>query len=294
MLEAMVKTKSILRLDPDFPKSLADIPRWPTELQVHGSLCSEGPAVAIVGARAASGTAMRAAYDLAAGLARRGYRIISGGALGIDAAAHRGALSVTGGYTLAVMACGLDSYYPKRNQRLFETIIATGGAVVSPFALGQKPLRGNFVRRNQVIAALADIVVLVEANTGSGSLHTARYALGCRRHLAVYSGSPGCESLLARGVPPVQSAEDVAQLLAGKPRTHSVERPAPGSPEAHILSQLSLTQPRAATGLAEATGISIRQVQRTMIQLELQSLALTVPGQRYLLSPLASKAPGDG
>jgi len=129
--------------------------------------------VAIVGARAASGHAAAAARALAADLAGCGYAVVSGGAIGIDAAAHRGALDA-GGETVAVMATGLDIAYPARNRPLFGEIVATGrGALLSPFPLGVPPRRYRFVRRNRIIAGLADAVVVVEAGLASGSLYTA-------------------------------------------------------------------------------------------------------------------------
>lgn len=282
----MLETQRILRLEAAFPTRLADLPKWPEELQVHGSLRSDGVGVAIVGARAASGRGMRAAHDLAADLARRGCRVISGGALGIDSAAHRGALSV-GGYTMAIMACGLDQYYPRRNQRIFEALLASGGAMVSPFAMEAKPVRWHFVRRNQVIAALADVVVVVEASTGSGSLHTARFALELGRRLAVLSGSPGCEALLARGVPQVRDAAEVMELLQGIERYAAVTLPDADSPEGRVLAELSHSQSHSAVALSKELGLSLRQVQRVLHGLELRSLVLLQPGQRYVRSPLA-------
>ena len=287
MLVSMPTIQRILRLDPSFPTKLLDLPRWPAELQVHGRLAQEGLAVAIVGARGASASGMQAAYGLAAELARKGHRVISGGALGIDAAAHRGALSA-GGYTLAVMACGLDAYYPRRNAKLFDKILGSGGAMVSPFALGQLPMRSHFVRRNEVIAALSDVVVVVEAAMDSGSLHTARFALSHRRPLAAYAKSPGCESLLAGGVPNVQCADDVLDLLAGKARILGPTLvPAKDSPEALVLSKLTRKKARSASIVATEAGLPLRQTQRILHRLQLESLAVLRPGQLYVRSQLA-------
>lgn len=283
----MREVQNILRIDPSFPLKLLDLPTWPAELQVQGKLQEEGPAIAIVGARAASQEGMEAAHSLAAELCAAGCRILSGGALGIDSAAHRGALSA-GGYTLAVMACGLDDYYPRRNAPLFEAILAAGGAIVSPFALGVLPMRYNFVRRNSIIAALADLVVVVEASLASGSLHTARFALRYERPLAAYGKSPGCESLLSQGVAQVANARDVLDLLEGRARFKEAgPTPQPGSPEGRVLSELSLVQAQSASELALALALPLRQTQRVLHRLEMESLAVLGPGQRYLRSPLA-------
>lgn len=286
MLVAMFETRRIVRGQEGFPAKLADLPAWPGELQLHGTLRCDGIGVAIVGARAATAEGMRSAHDLAAELARSGHRIISGGALGIDAAAHRGAISV-GGYTVAVMACGLDQYYPKRNARLFTTLLHAGGAMLSPFAWGDEPLRSHFVRRNQVIAALADVVVVVEASTASGSLHTARFAAKLTRPLAAFPGSPGCEALLANGIPRVTCAADVVDLVAGVRRTTEVALPAADSPEALVLARLSASRAQAVAQVAEAVGLPLRQTQRILLRLELQSLVVLRPGRRYLRSALS-------
>lgn len=285
----MREIQSLLRLQTGFPSKLRDLPAWPAELQFQGTLQQEGLGVAIVGARAATAAGMQAAHALAAELARSGHRIISGGALGIDAAAHRGAISA-GGYTLAVMACGLDHYYPRRNLKLFDAILQSGGAMVSPFALEQLPVRWHFVKRNAVIAALADVVVVVEASLASGSLHTARFALRHNRPLACFGKSPGCESLLSRGVPLVQSAADVLDLVAGKPRyKRSGFVPEQGTPEAIILATLSGSTAQSASWLAQAAAMPLRETLRILHRLELASLVVLEPGQLYLRSPLATE-----
>lgn len=289
MLVPMPAIQRILRLDPAFPTKLLDLPTWPAELQVQGVMADEGLAIAIVGARGASALGMHAAYSLAAELAGDGHRVISGGALGIDAAAHRGALSA-GGYTLAVMACGLDDYYPRRNAKLFQKILVGGGAMVSPFALGQRPIRSHFVRRNAVIAALADVVVVVEAAMHSGSLHTARFALRYGRPLAAYAKSPGCESLLAGGVPKVECARDVFDLLAGKSRVVTPTLvPAKDSPEALVLSKLNRKQAQSVSIVASKAQLPLRQTQRILHKLQLESLAVLRPGQLYVRSHLAQE-----
>ncbi len=286
MLFAMREVQSLLRLDREFPDKLRDLPRWPAELQLQGALLGGGLGVAIVGARAATAAGMETAHDLAAGLASLGHRIISGGALGVDAAAHQGALSA-GGYTMAVMACGLDHYYPRRNQKLFDSILKSGGAMVSPFALGQRPLRRHFVQRNAVIAALADIVVVVEASLDSGSLHTARFAIRHGRPLASFGHSPGCLALLARGVPEVRCAADVVALAAGKPRYKRCNFVLePGTPEALIMATLSDSKAQSASCLALASALPLRQTQRILQRLELECLVLVEPGQHYLRSQL--------
>ncbi|MCP4448922.1 MAG: DNA-processing protein DprA [Myxococcales bacterium] len=285
----MHQTTTLLRTHPSYPSRLRDIPGWPKTLNCHGRLSWSGPAVAVVGARAASKLGMSRARELASQLAAAGHHVISGGALGVDSAAHEGALAA-GGYTLAVMACGLDNYYPRRNQALFEAILARGGAIVSPYEAEAMPLRGRFVSRNQIIAALADIVVVVEACTNSGSLHTARFALGLGRKLAVVAGSPGCEALIAQGVPAIESSSGVTDVLAGNDLCLKVQLPSAASLEGRVLHTLSAYEARSASELHLLVELPLRKVQRIVVRLHLESLAIALPGQRYLLSPLAIRA----
>src|SRR5256712_6378195 len=142
--------------------------RWPPP---------DGPRVAIVGSRRPSPYGEAVAEQLAADLARAGVIVVSGLALGCDAAAHRGAL-VGGGVTIAVMGTGVDIVYPAAHFQLAEEILAAGGALVSQFAYGTAPRRHNFPARNQTMAALSDAVVVVEAGAGSGGPLTARGPAG--------------------------------------------------------------------------------------------------------------------
>ncbi|MFI5283223.1 MAG: DNA-processing protein DprA, partial [Candidatus Dormibacterales bacterium] len=137
--------------------------RWPPP---------DGPRVAIVGARRPSPYGEAVAEQLGADLARAGVTVVSGLALGVDAAAHRGALTA-GGVTVAVMGTGVDVVYPAAHGRLADQIVAAGGALVSQFADGTAPRRHNFPARNHTMAALSDGVVVVEAALGSGALITA-------------------------------------------------------------------------------------------------------------------------
>ncbi len=285
----MPQTLVLNRQHPSFPSALRDIPRWPVQLYCHGRFPNEGPAVALVGARAASRQGMQRAHDLAAELAGSGHRIVSGGALGVDTAAHRGALAA-GGYTVAVMACGLDRYYPARNQPLFDAMLAAGGAIVSPYEEGAQPIAGRFVRRNQIIAALADLVIVVEASTNSGSLHTARFASALGRRLAVVCGSPGCEALRSAGVVAIEDARDVERMLAGEMPAPMVALPKRGSPADRVLCALSAKEPRSAGAMHKELDMPVRAVQRILLSLHLDLLTVALPGGRYLRTQLAETA----
>src|ERR1700730_15136814 len=178
----------------------------------------EGPRVAIVGSRRPSPYGEAVAEQLAADLARAGVIVVSGLALGCDAAAHRGAL-VGGGMTVAVMGTGVDIVYPAAHARLAEEILGAGGALVSQFPNGTEPRRHHFPARNLTIAALSDAVVFVEAVQGSGALITAEAALDLHKEVMAVPGSifsplsVGTHALIRDGAGLVQNARDVLAAL---------------------------------------------------------------------------------
>lgn len=238
---------------------------WRRGLHVRGALGS-GPAVAIVGARAATQVGMERAHLLAKHLAARGVVVVSGGALGIDGAAHRGALA-GGGPTLVVLGSGVDVLYPRRHAPLFEQIIAAGGALVSMFPLGQGPRPGTFPARNPLVAALADAVIVVEADVKSGSLSTAVAARRLGRPVAAWPGSRGCASLLATGAAIVESAADADALLAGTPRLAAPVQLELDPIAARVAAALRAGA-RGVDGVVVATGLSVREVLRALPAIE--------------------------
>jgi DNA processing protein len=196
------------------PPEAAQLPlrtrgRWPPP---------DGPRVAIVGSRRPSPYGEAVAEQLALELARAGVVIVSGLALGIDAAAHRGALNA-GGVTVAVMGTGVDIVYPAAHSKLAEDILAAGGALVSQFPDGTAPRRHNFPARNYTMAALSEVVVVVEAAEGSGALITAEAALDMHKEVMAVPGSVfsplsvGTHALLRDGAGLVQNSRDVLAVL---------------------------------------------------------------------------------
>jgi DNA processing protein len=283
-------TAVIQRTAPEYPARLGATPQPPPELFALGSvpLPAADLVVAIVGARAASGRRMSLARELAADLAAGGALVVSGGALGIDSAAHAGALDA-GRPTVAVLAGGLDALYPPRNRPLFDQIVAGGGTLLASSPPGTAPLRRLFVARNAVIAGLCDATVVVEAQAASGSLHTARAALRYGRLVAAVPGSPGCEALLAGGAAAVESADDLLSARAGRPRAVTARLPEPGSREALVLDALDDRAPSTGSAVAARSGLGLREATRALVGLELEGLALALPGQAYLRSPLAER-----
>lgn len=173
--------------------------------------------VALVGSRACSSYGEHAASELAAALAEQKWTTVSGGAYGVDAAAHRGALAAAGS-TIAVLACGADVSYPTSNSRLFERIVEDG-LIVSEVPPGASPTKSRFLLRNRLIAAIAGGVVVVEAAQRSGALVAAEWATRCGRALMAVPGpvtsrqSAGCHGLIRSGGTLVTDVSEVLQAV---------------------------------------------------------------------------------
>ena len=240
---------------------------WKHPIDVRGVLPATGPAVAIVGARAASRAGMARAHQLARHLAGRGVHVISGGAIGIDAAAHRGALG-GGGTTTVVLGSGVDVVYPRRHAALFAEVVASGGALVSMLPRGTQPRPGTFPARNRLIAALADAVIVVEADLKSGSLSTAGAARRIGRLVAAWPGSRGCASLLATHAAIVECEADADALLAGAPRFPMPPAPMTLDPIAARVAAALRAGARGVDGVVVATGLSVREVLRALSTIE--------------------------
>ena len=213
----------------DFPELLARIADPPAELYVAGDVeALHLPAIAIVGSRNPTEGGRRNAYAFARHLSRAGFCIVSGLALGIDTAAHRGALD-GGGKTIAVLGHGIDRIYPPQNEALAKEIVANG-AVCTEFPPGYPPRRENFPRRNRLISGLALGTLVVEAAKRSGSLISARLAGEQGREIFAIPGSihnpmaRGCHQLIRQGAKLVESADDILSELAPLVR-HLLELP---------------------------------------------------------------------
>jgi DNA processing protein len=237
---------------------------WERLVYLRGAPLSDRPAVAIVGARAASATAMARAQRLASHLAGLGAQVVSGGALGVDGAAHRGALA-GGGTTTVVLGGGVDVAYPPRHAGLFAEVVDRGGTLVALVPDGTQPLPSLFPQRNQLIAALADLVIVVEADDRSGSLSTAAAARRFGRTLAAWPGSRGCERLLADGAGVIENESDAELALAGHPRHRA---PAAIDP---IALQVQGAIGEGCVGVDEIvrrTGLTVRAVLRALPMIE--------------------------
>ncbi len=204
----------------DYPLSLRNIPDPPAVLYVRGSLeKTDTIALAIVGSRRCTHYGMEQAGRFGGLLGRAGFSVVSGGARGIDAAAHRGALEA-GGRTVVVMGCGLTHLYPPENKPLFESIVREGrGAIVSELPMEVQVQARNFPRRNRIISGLSQAVLIIEAACRSGSLITARLAEEQGRPVFALPGrvdspfSQGTNQLIRDGATLVQNLDDILEQL---------------------------------------------------------------------------------
>ena len=254
------EVRQVLAPEPDFPDVLRLIKPPVATLWVRGRLPEAArPSLAVVGARAASRAGCARAHEMAAMASRRGYTIVSGGALGVDAAAHRGALAA-GGPTFAVLGCGVDVVYPDRHAALFGEIAASGG-LLSEFPLGTPPRGRQFPSRNRIVAALAEAVLVVEAQQASGALVTARLARAMRRPLLAVPGSPGTDRLVAAGARAVRDGDELIGALRGEAPVvvaapagvrRVIDALAGGATAAELAHRLGVSIPAALALLSEA------------------------------------------
>lgn len=271
--------------DADYPRSLLEIPDPPSVLYVRGNpglLRNRG--LAIVGSRNATPQGLQTAETFAKALATRGLAIVSGLALGIDAAAHRGALAAEGA-TIAVIGTGADRVYPARNKEL-AMAIAEHGTIVSEFPLGTAAIAANFPRRNRIISGLVQGVLVVEAALESGSLITARLAAEQGREVFAIPGSihspvaRGCHRLIKQGAKLVETAQDVLDELGNHPESPGVPEFVDAAASSDILTALGY-DPCALDDLVARTGISADLLLGELLALELDGLIATLPGNRY-------------
>lgn len=274
-----------------WPAGLDDLPDVPSRLRVAGCLPALAGAVAIVGTRYADADALAFARGLAHDLAAAGATVVSGGARGVDRAAHDGALDA-GRPTVAVLATGFDRAYPPGHASLFATI-ATTGALITEAPDGIPPLPPLFLQRNRLIAALAEAVVVVQAPARSGALSSAAWARRLGRRLFAVPGAPwdpraeGCLWLLRRGAQVCTSASDV---LSVRPAP-AAETPTSGAPKRNNSPDIAMldedgqivlaalgSRGRHPDELASSLGIPAARVQGILLGLELSGFVQEAGG----------------
>lgn len=281
----------------EYPRPLAELADPPPVLFVHGDpACLQAPQLAVVGARHASAGGLDNAHAFARHLGEAGLTITSGLALGIDAAAHRGALA-GGAATIAVTATGPDRVYPAAHGELARAI-AEAGALVTELPAGTAVQREQFPRRNRIISGLALGVLVVEAGVRSGSLGTARHALEQGREVLAIPGSihnpvaRGCHALIRQGAKLVESAADVLEELPpvwvepGERAGESAPRPAEAAldPAYEALLQALGHDPVAFDTLLQRTALTPDALSSMLLRLELKGLVTACHGGRYARS----------
>jgi DNA processing protein len=249
-----------------------------------------GHTVTIVGSRRASTYGIRVAEELGRLLAAAGLVVVSGMARGIDAAAHRGALA-GGGTTLAVLGGGADVVYPTSERRLYRDIL-TSGAAISEAPPGQRPEAGSFPKRNRIMAALGAITVVVEAAQPSGSLITARQALGLQREVGAIPGpvtsrvSEGTNDLIVDGAALIRGAQDVLDRLLGV-GMEAVRRWGPSlEPELARVAEAVELGSSTCDAVAVALGATPQEAAIALARLELLGYVRTDAAGRYTRSAL--------
>ena len=286
--------------DSDYPRALLDLGHAPPVMFHLGRRdLLNRPALAIVGSRNATPQGRATARDFARALAEAGLTIVSGLALGIDAAAHEGALG-TASSTVAFTGTGPDRVYPARNRDLARRIADTG-SIVTEFVPGTPPRKENFPRRNRLISGLARGVLVVEATLSSGSLITARWAGEQGRDVFAIPGSihspfaRGCHKLIRDGAKLVETAEDVLVELGLSQNTPSPPR-APLVPstnnEAWLLASLGY-DPVTIDALVERAGRPADVIAAALVRLELDGLVAALPGGFWQRDRAKSSAPSD-
>ncbi len=303
--------------DDDYPANLAKVPDPPAVLFSTGALMARDlVSIAVVGSRLASPAGIIFTQALASDLALSGVTVVSGLAVGIDSAAHRGALKA-GGRTLAVLGCGLDVNYPATNADL-RRAIALDGTVLTEFPPGTPPSSGNFPSRNRIISGLALGVVVVEAAERSGSLITARFALEQGREVFAVPGtarslrSKGTHRLLKQGAKLVEGVEDILEEIRPliRPSQSSLtcssrSEPCPqetdssppfskgtqgvfeksAGPEGTILLRVLDKEPKHIDEIAREAKMTIQHAASILLDMELRGLVSQLPGKYFISGP---------
>lgn len=274
--------------DAAYPQLLLQMPDPPLLLYVKGRVeLLSRPSLAIVGSRHATAQGLANAESFARAIADAGLTIVSGLALGVDAAAHRGGLAGAAS-TLAFLGTGIDLVYPARNRKLAHAL-AERGALVSEFPLGTKPLAGHFPRRNRLISGLSLGCLVIEAAAESGSLITARLAAEQGKDVFAIPGSihsplaKGCHALIKQGAKLVESAADVLEELRLPPLSVTAGGDASASSDARIDAVLNALghDPCGMDALVTRSGLSAADLASLLTQLELEGRVEALAGGLY-------------
>ncbi len=282
----------VLRNDDDFPELLREIPWPPFAIYVRGKLPAfKRPAVAVVGTRKATPVGLQTAQRFAADLARKGVPIVSGLALGMDAAAHEGALEAHG-TAVAVLASSVDNITPRTNAQLGERILKNGGAIISEYPLGTESIPRLFLERNRIVSGLSKAVLVIEAPKRSGTLATARFAIEQNRELLVVPGGisnpnyEGSNDLIKQGAQLVTSSEDVLHVLGiEEDKNAATEQQLPFLDETQqkIVAYLTeIGEPMHTDALCEKVALSAAVLSEALAMLTIANIVKESGGRYYI------------
>lgn len=286
--------RMILYDDNSYPRRMKELAGMPYALYCKGKMPDEKKmSVAMVGARRCSPYGEKMTLEFAERLAEEDIQIISGMARGIDGAAHRGALNV-GGFTFAVLGCGVDICYPKEHKGLYKDLEAKGG-ILSEYMPGTPPLPGFFPARNRIISAMADVVLVMEAREKSGSLITADMALEQGRDVYALPGSVeselsrGCNSLIRQGAGILLGTEDLLKELGIQAKNKKQTGSRKGNKnkimletvEKLVYSKLDL-YPRGREELLRETDLTSRELTEVLVSLQLKGYVIERSKNYYI------------
>jgi len=291
--------KIITMVDDEYPNQLKNVKGRPLALYVRGSLSAlSGKFVAIVGTRRATAYGKEQAERFAFDLAKNGFGIASGLAVGIDAAAHRGALDANG-ITVGVLGGALDRFYPEKNKELARRIIDNDGAVISQFPFGRHPDTTTFPMRNAVVAGMSEGILAVECPERSGTMITVGNGLDMGKTVMALPGrvdsyfSAGCLSLIRDGAILVRSSKDVMEALGTgiKPAQDDLLNAAncessklpPVSLEESIVMRHIFEEPISIDELTKRTGLTLQRVNSLCMILRMKERIKFLPGNRVAL-----------
>lgn len=270
---------------PDYPQQLKQISSAPPLLYVRGDTDSlHLPQIAIVGSRRMTRGGESNALRWSRFLASSGFAITSGLAMGVDGCAHRGALDAAAGKTIAVMATGIESIYPRQHAELAAQILDSGGTLITEFHPNENPLPTHFPRRNRIISGLSLRILVIEAAVKSGSLITARYALEQNREVFAIPGSihnpqsRGCHLLIKQGAHLVESADDIISELGGAlaavaatVKKTQLKQPILDQQEGDLLKILGF-DPVDLDSLGRETNLPVEKLSELLVGLELKGI----------------------
>lgn len=278
---ARIGVRIVTSADPEYPRDLVSHPYAPPVIYLRGRDLPPPPRVAIVGARQCSTGMARFASEIASACARAGIPVVSGLARGIDAAAHRGALTASGA-CVGVLGCGVDVVYPSTARDLFAAV-RDHGCLIATWPMGTPPLPHHFPIRNRLLAALAQAVVVVQARPESGSMSTARAALDAGIEVLAVPGSPddplaaGTNRLIRDGARPVLEPRDVVEALLGVGMVPELERRATAGTHDPVLLEIASTA-RSAEEIALALDRTLADVLESLVASELRGEVERLPG----------------